>query len=213
MKIYVASSWRNDKQPAVVLALRDDGHEVYDFRHPHLGPGRGGGGFRWSEIDPAWQEWPPWKFRDALQHPVAVDGYESDLAGMLWAEIGVLVTPSGKSSHLELGYMAGSGKPTLILLSDGEPELMYRMATYLCVDLADARAVLADLSSEMEEQAELDKIDRLTREEMCRLHRFAPAGHPYFVVGTKLSAAFDKRFGELGRFTSEISKRIGWDQP
>ena len=32
MKIYVASSWRNEFQHNVVKALREDGHEVYDFR-------------------------------------------------------------------------------------------------------------------------------------------------------------------------------------
>jgi hypothetical protein len=38
MRIYVASSWRNEaKQQATVLALREAGHEVYDFRHPAPG--------------------------------------------------------------------------------------------------------------------------------------------------------------------------------
>ena len=32
MHIYVASSWRNTYYPEVVQALRDAGHEVYDFR-------------------------------------------------------------------------------------------------------------------------------------------------------------------------------------
>lgn len=53
MKIYVASSWRNKIQPLVVLALREAGHEVYDFRNP----APGNTGFQWSEIDPAWQSW------------------------------------------------------------------------------------------------------------------------------------------------------------
>ena len=47
MKIYVASSWRNERQPEVVRCLRQRGHEVYDFRHPTPGDF----GFRWSEID------------------------------------------------------------------------------------------------------------------------------------------------------------------
>lgn len=34
MKIYLASSWRNERQPAVLAALREAGHEVYDFRNP-----------------------------------------------------------------------------------------------------------------------------------------------------------------------------------
>lgn len=34
MRIYVASSWRNEIQPDVVSALQGVGHDVYDFRHP-----------------------------------------------------------------------------------------------------------------------------------------------------------------------------------
>lgn len=34
MNIYVASSWRCARQPAVVAALRAAGHEVYDFKNP-----------------------------------------------------------------------------------------------------------------------------------------------------------------------------------
>jgi hypothetical protein len=37
MRIYVASSWRNLYQPTVVTALRQEGYEVYDFRHPAPG--------------------------------------------------------------------------------------------------------------------------------------------------------------------------------
>jgi hypothetical protein len=32
MKIYVASSWRNERQQDVVKTLRAANHEVYDFR-------------------------------------------------------------------------------------------------------------------------------------------------------------------------------------
>lgn len=47
-RIYVASSWRNVYQPAVVDALRAlPGCEVYDFRNPAPGDS----GFAWSDID------------------------------------------------------------------------------------------------------------------------------------------------------------------
>ena len=36
-KTYVASSWRNPFQQEVVNILRDLGHEVYDFKNPHMG--------------------------------------------------------------------------------------------------------------------------------------------------------------------------------
>ena len=137
MKLYVASSWRNNEQPAVVNALRENGHEVYDFRNPHLGPGARGVGFHWSDIDPDWQSWTPAEFREALKHPLAVDGFAADQEGMDWSEGTVLVLPSGRSSHLELGYAVGQRKPTFILLSNGEPELMYGLATHLCISVEE----------------------------------------------------------------------------
>lgn len=53
MKIYVASSWRNEFQPLVCAELREDGHDVYDFRHPELG----NDGFSWRLIGDGWQQW------------------------------------------------------------------------------------------------------------------------------------------------------------
>lgn len=134
MKIYVASSWRNEQQPVVVAELRQAGHEVYDFKDPVAG-------FHWSMIDPDWQNWTPAEFKEALQHPLAVKGYRLDHEGMLWADACVLVMPCGRSAHLEAGWFIGAEKPCCILLSDGEPELMYRMAT-LCSSIDEVRDFL-----------------------------------------------------------------------
>ena len=130
-RIYVASSWRNAAQPAVVQALRDEGHEVYDFRNL---PGRPG--FQWSWVDPAWERWTPSRYRAALQHPVAQAGYAADWNGMVWADTGVLLMPCGRSAHIEAGYFVGAGKPLHILLGkEQEPELMYLMATSISLSL------------------------------------------------------------------------------
>lgn len=137
MKIYVASSWRNDEQPAVVRALREHGHEVYDFRQASTDPDAQGYGFHWSEIDPNWKKWTPEEFRAALHHKIATHGLELDLCGMKWADAIVLVMPCGRSAHLELGWAIGAGKRALILLDDGEPELMYGLATKLCTDMTE----------------------------------------------------------------------------
>lgn len=130
-KIYVASSWRNTYQPRVVADLRAVGHEVYDFRHPH---GEGSHGFHWSEIDRAYHAWTPDQYRTALDTQIANDGYANDWNAMQWADTGVLLLPSGRSAHLEAGYFAGAGKDLYILLTDPmEPELMYKMATDICL--------------------------------------------------------------------------------
>jgi len=138
-RIYVASSWRNGYQPAVVRILEAAGAEVYDFRHPE----EGDNGFHWSEIDPNWQTWTPGQYVDHLGHPVATDGFDKDYKAMGWADTFVLVLPCGRSAHLELGWACGMGKRTAILLSDGfEPELMYRMVDYLATSVMDLLAWL-----------------------------------------------------------------------
>src|SRR5688572_21392889 len=114
MRIYVASSWRNGAQPAVVDALRGDGHEVYDFRNPKPGDN----GFSWREIDPDWQRWSGEAYRKALEHPVARKGFASDMRALLECDACVLVLPCGRSAHLELGHAVGAGKRSAVLFPD-----------------------------------------------------------------------------------------------
>jgi hypothetical protein len=129
MRIYVASSWRNERQPAVVQGLESAGHQVYDFRHP----GAGARGFHWREIDLEWQGWSAAQYRDRIQHPIATQGFRSDMRALESCDCCVLVMPCGRSAHLEAGWAKGAGKRLVILLADGEPELMYRMADALCL--------------------------------------------------------------------------------
>ncbi len=128
MLIYVASSWRNLAQPAIVHALRRCGHEVYDFRHPAPGVK----GFAWSDIDPAWEQWTAEQYRAALQHPIAVAGYKNDIDALRAAEVCVFVLPCGRSASWEFGYAMGMGKPGYVVqLEPQEPELMFREAQIL----------------------------------------------------------------------------------
>jgi hypothetical protein len=169
MKIYVASSWRNQFQQGVVAHLRNAGFEVYDFKNPKPGDR----GFHWSEIDPGWQMWDAEQFRESLAHPIAQLGFASDFIAMEAADACVLVLPCGRSAHLEAGYFAGHpSKRLVILLGPGiqikvpghsmgqetpcracgdldgchlwrgipaqEPELMYKMADAICLDIDEA---------------------------------------------------------------------------
>lgn len=138
MKIYLASSWRNVYQPSAVIALRDAGHEVYDFRNPPNATG-----FQWESIDPDWKNWTAIEYRAALRTYKAHRGFFSDMTGMLWADVGILLLPSGRSAHLKLGWMAGTRKQTIIWTRDGEePELMALMATEICVSLREVLNLL-----------------------------------------------------------------------
>ncbi len=130
-KIYVASSWRNSVQPKVVTYLRNLGHEVYDFKHPH-----GNTGFKWSEIDEKWKGWNVEQYKDALYHPIAEAGFKSDFEAMESADICVLVLPSGRSAHSEAGWMKGMGKKVIVFIPEKqEPELMYKLYDGICTNL------------------------------------------------------------------------------
>lgn len=138
MRVYVASSWRNAEQPSVVKHLRLCGHEVYDFRHPSGGDR----GFAWSDIHPQWEAWNPQQFVAGLDHPLAKAGFTKDMRALDDSEAVVLVMPCGRSAHLEAGYARGAGKLVVVLLSDGEPELMYRMLDVCCTLSEVERALI-----------------------------------------------------------------------
>jgi len=59
------------------------------------------------------------------------------------------------------------------------------------------------------DKKEVEKINNLSQYEMAKLWRFAPSGHPWFDSSKPYFAIFDKRFKELGGFTSKISKDLG----
>lgn len=148
MKIYVASSWRNTFQPSVVAALRADGHDVYDFRNPAPGDH----GFSWRQCAEPEQLKDPRRFRDeVLRHPIARAGFEKDMAALKAADATVLVLPCGRSAHLELGYAAGAGQSTIVLLDDpmSEPELMYLANRYICTSLEDVVLVAGYLRGDI----------------------------------------------------------------
>lgn len=131
MKIYVASSWRNTYQSAVVNELRNAGHEVYDFRHPYAERG-----FQWSDVDKNWQNWNFTQYHKGLKHDEAESGFKRDFDAMKWADVCVLVLPCGRSAHMEAGWMKGAGKTTFIYIPEmQEPELMYKLSDEIYDDL------------------------------------------------------------------------------
>jgi hypothetical protein len=142
VKIYVASSWRNEHQSEVVRALREAGHEVYDFKNPASGDH----GFGWRQVSPMPPPWSAEYTRDVLSHPIAQRGFDFDFGAMKWCDAIVMVQPCGRSAALELGWGAGAGKFCVALLADGqEPELMLKCADALCVSLEEVVDTLAQI--------------------------------------------------------------------
>ena len=60
----------------------------------------------------------------------------------------------------------------------------------------------------VDESAALAAIDALSHDDMCRLWRFAPPGHPYFRRDLPYFERFEARFAKLGGWTASASKRI-----
>lgn len=139
--VYVASSWRNDYQPAVVALLRGMGFNTYDFKNPP-----GSTGFAWSSIDEDWEDWDTVDFIKALQHPKADAGFNSDFQGLAAADLCVLVLPCGRSAHIEAGWLAGQGKNVIVYSPiPQEPELMYKLCYCVCADIKGLYNVLLRL--------------------------------------------------------------------
>lgn len=127
--IYVIGSLRNPHVPVVARVLRGHGFDVFDSW------------FAAGEIaDDAWRDYEKAKgltYREALADYAADHVYQFDLHHLKRCDMAVLVMPGGKSAHLELGFMVGSGKPGFILF-DEEPErwdVMVKFATAVCFSI------------------------------------------------------------------------------
>lgn len=102
MQIYVASSWRNTYFPDVVTALRNAGHEVYDFRNPPTGDP----GFHWTDVDANCAAWTPAQYQANLTHPLAERQFKYDIEAMETYDVCVLLLPCGRSAHADAGWFA-----------------------------------------------------------------------------------------------------------
>jgi hypothetical protein len=61
-----------------------------------------------------------------------------------------------------------------------------------------------------QEEALIEAIKGMSHEQLCRAWRFSPSGTK--ILQGKAGDYFKERlFKELGGFTPEISKKIGWD--
>lgn len=121
-RIYIIGSLRNPAIPKIAEELRMSGFEVFDDWFA-AGP----------RADDHWQEYEQGRGRtyaEALSGRAATNVWRFDKANLDRADIVVMVLPSGKSAHLELGYVIGSGKPGFILMppEDCRWDVMYRFA-------------------------------------------------------------------------------------
>jgi len=127
MKIYIASSWKNQK---AVLALAEYleryGFEVdafcrsSDTRYA----------FHWSELVDNEDDLANYDAVEMLADPRTKRAFKEDRKWLDWSDCVIMLMPCGRSSHLEAGYAKGQGK-LLYIYGDfpkGEFDVMYGFA-------------------------------------------------------------------------------------
>jgi len=104
MKIYIATSWKNESLAKdVTEILRRDGHEVDCFCDESTGRYC----FRWTDHFTDIKDANVFSFSKL---PAARRAFEEDKKFIDWCDAVVMIFPCGNSSHLEGGYAKGSGK-------------------------------------------------------------------------------------------------------
>jgi recombination endonuclease VII len=125
--VYIIGSLKNEEVPKTAIFLREQGYEVFDEWYS-TGP----------EADDYWQKYEIQRgrpYQEALSGRGPQNIFLFDKANLAMCDAAVLVMPGGKSSHLELGYIRGLGKPGFILLHEeqqGRYEVMPNFATAVC---------------------------------------------------------------------------------
>ena len=127
--IYIIGSLRNDNVPLIGNRIRELGIEAFD---DWFSPG--------ERADDEWKDYEQARghtYLEALAGYAARHVFEFDHHHLNRADMGLLICPAGKSCHLELGYLAGQGKPTFILLDkeDVRWDVMYQFATKVTDDI------------------------------------------------------------------------------
>jgi nucleoside 2-deoxyribosyltransferase len=137
--IYIIGSLRNKTIPHIAKEIRKLGFDVFD---DWFSPG--------PEADSFWRTFEKIRgstYKEALSNPAAKHVFEFDKFHIDRCDIGILVMPAGKSGHLELGYMAGQGKKTIILF-DKEPErwdVMVQFAGCVCTSMKELKQELTKI--------------------------------------------------------------------
>jgi len=144
MKIYLASSWKNEE---LVIAwkgeLKEYHHEVDCFCDPDKRYV-----FHFSEIgDP--EELDAINF---LQDKRSQKAFKEDKKWLDWSDCCLLLLPAGKSSHLEAGYAKGKGKLLIIWQNEyprGEFDVMYGFADLITNSVDEVLEFLLSMSGDV----------------------------------------------------------------
>jgi len=152
-KIYLIGSLRNPKIPEIANKLREHGHEVFDDWFA-AGP----------EADDYWQKYEQNRghnYKQGLDGYAAKHVYNFDKHHLDTNDIAILALPAGKSGHLELGYMIGSGKKGYILFDEQMPDrwdVMYLFATGVFFHLDELITELDETPAKVEATKVINRL-------------------------------------------------------
>jgi len=111
-KLYLIGSLRNPEVINITVKLQEQGIDVFSDW------------FAASEnADDSWRDYEKargYTYLEALKRPAARNVFEFDKRHLEASDGALLIYPAGRSGHLELGWMAGKGKWTGILIDDPE---------------------------------------------------------------------------------------------
>ncbi len=127
MKIYIASSWKNQK---VVLWLADS-LEIFGFEVDAFCRATDKRfAFHWSELVDNEIDLQKHDALSFLEDTKVQRAYQEDKKWLDWADCVIMLMPCGRSSHLEGGYAKGKGKKLFLYgkFPKGEFDVMYGLA-------------------------------------------------------------------------------------
>lgn len=118
MKIYIASSWKNQHAVEMLTRfLRLGNHDVLSFVENNYGEGHGA-------IKPI-------SFEDWVYTDKADNSFRYDTEGATKSDLVIYISPSGTDAWAEVGAAWASGVPVLGLWAKGEPSgLMRKMVSW-----------------------------------------------------------------------------------
>jgi len=129
VKIYIASSWRN--QHAVEMLtdlLRSLGHTVHSFVENNYSNGHG------AEKPTNFDEW--------VETDAALNSFDYDTSGVTKSHLVIYIGPSGTDAWAEVGAAWAAGVPISGLWTKGEPAGLMRKMVYWFTDYRELLKII-----------------------------------------------------------------------
>lgn len=145
MKVYIASSWKNEELVSHIASyLRGKEIEVDAF----IDDSRGRYVFNWREIVSDKNKMNAPLF---LQDERTQRAFNEDKKWLNWCDFCLVILPAGNSTHLEAGYAKGKGKKLIIFsryFPMGEFDVMYGFADLLTANIYEVKEFIKGRSLE-----------------------------------------------------------------